>query len=107
MSLLYLLGAYAFAVLADVYDTTISEKGIKAGIAVEANYTWLYGTNKPSTFQYYIVNIPIITLTCGVSLAAYLLHSPAFYYAGLAAPIAIGVKHIQGGLEWKALGIKF
>ena len=30
----YLVGAVTFALLTTVYDTTMSEKGIKAGVAV-------------------------------------------------------------------------
>jgi hypothetical protein len=107
IELLCLAGALAFAIGCDVYDTTMSEKGIKAGLSVEANYTWLYGTNKPTTLQYYAVNIPIILLTAAVSVVGLLLHNPALFYAGLAAPVAIGAKHLQGGLQWKKLGVKW
>ena len=102
-----LAGALAFAVGCMVYDTVMSVKGIKAGVAVEANFTWLYGTNKPTALQYYAVNTAVILLASGVSIAGYFLHNPALYYAGLAAPVADAIRHIQGGLEWKALGIKF
>ena len=53
MLIWYLVGAAVFAMLTCVYDTVMSEKGIKAGVAVEANFTWLYGTNKPKAWQYY------------------------------------------------------
>jgi hypothetical protein len=101
-----LIVALTFAVLCDVYDTTISEKGIKSGVAVEANYTWLYGTDKPSLFQYYIVNLPIVFLTAVPAVVLYFLHNPGLFYGALAGPIAIGAKHIQGGLEWRKLGVK-
>lgn len=107
IELFALAGALAFAVACDVYDTVMSVKGIKAGVAVEANYTWLYGTDKPSALQYYAVNIPLILLTAGISITGLFLHNPALVYGGLAAPIAAGAKHIQGGLEWKKLGVKW
>jgi hypothetical protein len=105
--LVYLAGALAFAIGCDVYDTTMSEKGIKAGLSTEANLTWLYGTNKPTTLQYYAVNIPIVLATAAVSLLGIHFHNPAVFYAGLAAPIAAGAKHIQGGLQWRKLGVKW
>ena len=105
--LIYLAVALVFAVLTCIYDTTMSVKGIKAGVAVEANFTWLYGTDKPSALQYYAVNIPVILLAAAPSLVGYFLHNPSLYFGGLAAPIAAGISHIKGGLDWRALGIKF
>ena len=107
MTILYLLGAITAAVLTCVYDTVMSEKGIKAGVAVEANFTWLYGTNKPKTWQYYAVNIPAILLAATPSMVGYFWHNPSLYFGGLAAPVAVGISHIKGGLEWRALGIKW
>ena len=107
LNIALLLGAAAFCVLATIYDVKMSVKGIKAGIAVEANYTWLYGTDKPTALQYYAVNLPFVVLACGASIAAYCLHNPAFYYGGLSGPAALGAKHIQGGLAWLKLGVKW
>ena len=106
MTILYLLGAVTAAVLTCVYDTVMSEKGIKAGVAVEANFTWLYGTTKPKALQYYAVNIPIIFLASALSIIGYATHNPALYYGGLSPVIVAGILHIKGGLEWKALGVK-
>ena len=107
IELFALAGALAFAVAADVYDTTMSVKGIKAGVAVEKNWIWLYGTDKPSALRYYAVNIPIVFLAAGISVAGLLSHNPGLFYGGLAAPVAAGAKHIQGGLEWRKLGVKW
>jgi len=104
--LLYLAGALAFAVGCMVYDTVMSVKGIKAGVAVEANFTWLYGTNKPTALQYYAVNTAVILLTPALSIIGYATHNPALYYGGLSPVIVAGILHIKGGLEWKALGVK-
>jgi hypothetical protein len=104
--LLYLAGALAFAVGCMVYDTVMSVKGIKAGVAVEANFTWLYGTNKPTALQYYAVNTAVILLTSALSIIGYATHNPALYYGGLSPVIVAGILHIKGGLEWKALGVK-
>jgi hypothetical protein len=101
---LCLAGALAFALGSLVYDVTMSVKGITAGVAVEANYVWLYGTDKPSALRYYLVNIPMIFASAGISVAG--LHS-ALFYAGLAAPCVAGIVHIKGGLAWKKLGIKW
>jgi len=102
----YLIGAVTFTLFTTVYDTIMSEKGIKAGVAVEANLTWLYGTNKPTTLDYYLVNIPIVFVVAVPSIVGYLTGNSALYYAGLAAPLMLSIKHIQGGLEWRALGVK-
>jgi hypothetical protein len=105
--LIYLAGALAFATGCCIYDTVMSVKGIKAGVAVEANFTWLYGTDKPSALQYYAVNIPVILLAAAPSIVGYFLHNPSLYFGGLAAPTAVGISHIKGGLDWRALGVKF
>jgi hypothetical protein len=89
-----------------VYDTVMSVKGIKAGVAVEANFTWLYGTNKPTALQYYAVNTAVILLASALSIIGYATHNPALYYGGLSPVIVAGILHIKGGLEWKALGVK-
>ena len=101
-----LAGALAFAVGCMVYDTVMSVKGIKAGVAVEANFTWLYGTNKPTALQYYAVNTAVILLASALSIIGYATHNPALYYGGLSPVIVAGILHIKGGLEWKALGVK-
>lgn len=103
MTIFYLVGATVFALLTTVYDTVMSEKGIKAGLAVEKNFTWLYGTDKPSALQYYAVNIPIIFLASALSIIGLFTHNPTLFYAGLAGPIVAGAKHIVGGREWAAL----
>jgi hypothetical protein len=101
--LVYLALAFAFAIGCNIYDTVMSVKGIKAGVAVEANFTWLYGTDKPSALQYYAVNIPIIFLASALSIIGLFTHNPTLFYAGLAGPIVAGAKHIVGGREWAAL----
>ena len=106
MTIFYLVGAVTAAVLTCVYDTVMSEKGIKSGVAVEANMTWLYGTDKPSALLYYAVNIPIILLAAAPSAAGYFFHNPSFYFGGLTPPIVATILHIKGGVEWKALGVK-
>ena len=106
ITLIYLAGALAFALGCTVYDTVMSEKGIKAGVAVEANFTWIYGTDKPTALQYYALNIPIALLTAVPSAIALHYGSP-LYYGGLAAPVVAGIVHILGGLAWRKLGVKW
>lgn len=49
---LALLAAVAFAIGCDIYDVVLTEKGIKAGVAVEGN-TFLVGS-KPSALALYL-----------------------------------------------------
>ncbi len=84
----------------DSHETVI---GIRHGLAVEGN-TWLIGTNKPSFGQLYrrelLVAVPIVI---SPSLVARHFHNRTWFFAGLAAPVAFGAKHIQGGHEWVQL----
>ena len=103
--IIYLIIALVFAILCNIYDATMTEKGIAAEVAVEGN-TWLIGP-KPKAWQLYARDIPIIFLASTLSFVGYFTHNPALFYAGLVGPIVAGVKHLQGGLEWRALGIKW
>jgi hypothetical protein len=96
-----LAGVVGFAVATDIYDVTETEKGLKAGVAVEGN-TWLVGS-KPKAGALYGRDLLVIGFTASPSVLAYVFRKPEFFFAGLGGPIVIGCKHIHGGNQWKAL----
>jgi hypothetical protein len=100
--LLALAGVVGFAVAADVYDVTETEKGLKAGVAFEGNI-WLLPSDKPTAGQLYRRDLLIVGLWASPSVLAWVLRKPEFFFAGLVGPAAIGVKHIGGGNAWKRL----
>jgi hypothetical protein len=106
IELLCLAAALAFAIGCDIYDVTETVKGIAKGVAVEANTFWL-GTDKPTAKQLYLRDGLVIALATlpAVLLLVLLYGSPAFYIA-LVGPAIAGAKHLQGGLQWRKLGIK-
>lgn len=99
--LLALAGVVGFAIAADIYDVRETEKGLKAGVAVEGN-TWLVGS-KPKAGPLYRRDLLVIGLTTMPSVIAYAAHHMEFFYAGLVGPVIIGAKHINGGNQWKDL----
>lgn len=100
MSVLYLLASLTFAFASEAYDTYMTEKGLKAGVAIEGN-SWLVG-QKPSALALTLRDATIILLT-GVPSAIALYYGSVFYYSGLVVPVVRGVQHIIGGREWAAL----
>lgn len=95
-------GVVAFAVAADVYDVTETEKGLKSGIALEGN-TWLLPSDKPTTGQLYRRDLLVVGLSASPSVVAWIFRRPEFFYAGFAGPVALGIHHIGGGNAWKRL----
>jgi len=100
-SLLALGGATVFAILADRYDVKWTERGLKAGVAIEGN-TWLVGTH-PSAGALYKRDALVIGLVCTPSLVGYLTKNKYLTYVMLALPVAVGIGHIQGGNSWRNL----
>ncbi|MGO8797113.1 MAG: hypothetical protein ACLQLC_20025 [Candidatus Sulfotelmatobacter sp.] len=100
--LIALGGALAFAIVADHYDISETEKGIKAGVAVEGN-TWFIGTDKPTAGQLYKRDLLVIGVTATPSVLAHIFRAPALFYGGLSMPVVMGMKHISGGNQWKRL----
>jgi hypothetical protein len=96
-----LAGAVAFDLGANVYDVRETERGLKAGVAVEGN-TWLVGTH-PSARALYGRDLLVLGLASTPSIIFHLLHKRPLFYGGLAGPIVYGVEHIQGGNSWKRL----
>jgi hypothetical protein len=103
------LACFVFYVLSMVADSTISVKGIKAGVAVEGN-TWidtLFGTVKETPMDYVLYDLLEAAALSAAGVIA-LIH-PAFYLGlFLTSGLYLGmtVKHIQGVLAWMKLGVK-
>jgi len=98
--LIALLIAFLAAVAAEIFDVTMTEKGLKAGVALERN-TWLVGS-KPSAKALYLRDLLIIVPFLALGLVAVHFKHPIVY--GFIAPLAVrAVQHIKGGLEWKKL----
>ena len=91
--------AVGFCFLAQLFDDIESERGIKAGVAIEA-FTWLIGS-KPSFRAYFLRDSLLLAAVSAPSLVLHFVHSPATL-AALAAPVVYGVKHILGGRAWLA-----
>jgi hypothetical protein len=100
-NLLALAGAVAFEVVANHYDVSETEKGLKAGVAVEGN-TWLVGS-KPTAGQLYARDLLTVGILVTPSVVAYIFRRTELFYGGLAGPVVMGCKHISGGNQWKAL----
>ena len=101
MKLFAFLFAIAFYVGCDLYDVILTEKGIKAGVAVEGN-TFLVG-QKPSAVALYLRDAllaGLATTPCAIALA---VGNTPLFWGFLAAPVVVGVKHILGGKQWRFL----
>jgi hypothetical protein len=91
----------AAAIAADIYDVTLTEQGLKKGVAQEG-YTWLVGS-KPSTRALYLRDALVTAMVAAVPLVLFLKGSTPVAYGTLSAFGVLVIKHIQGGLKWKAL----
>lgn len=94
--------ALAVAVAGDIYDVTMTEKGLQAKVAVEGN-TFLVG-DKPSARALFLRDGVILAL-CMVPtlLSFYKLHNAPIGYGSLVVPGYYGVDHMLGGLAWRKL----
>jgi hypothetical protein len=96
--------SFATAIGCTVYDDLLTVKGIKSGVALEANTFWGLISNKPSLLALTLCGWAEIAILCLPSLLAHIFHAPAGVdYGCLGAPIAMGIKHIQGGRQWATL----
>ena len=96
--------SFATAIGCTVYDDLLTVKGIKSGVALEANTFWGLISNKPSLLALTLCGWAEIAILCLPSLLAHIFHAPAGVdYGCLGLPIAMGAKHVQGALQWKAL----
>jgi hypothetical protein len=94
---------FIWAVLCLMYDALSTQKGLKAGVAVEGNplIVAAYG-NKPKLWQCLSIDG---TIRVAMLLAALMLPAPADYphswhalFAG--GFVVYGLKNIQGGRQW-------
>lgn len=96
-----LLAVSAFEQATNIYDTRETEKGLKAGVAIEGNTFWV--GSHPSARALYARDLFQLGVVVTPALVAYALRSKPFYYAGLALPAVLAGKHIQAGRQWQAL----
>lgn len=95
--------ATAVGIAGDVYDVTLTSRGLKKGLAEESN-EWLIGT-KPSTKALYLRDGLVLAFCLlPTLLCATVFHNIPLAYGGLVSPIIYGIRHVQGGLAWKKLG---
>jgi hypothetical protein len=97
---LFFSTAVGFCFLAGLFDDIESERGIKAGVAIES-FQWLVGP-KPSFRAYFLRDLLLLAAVTAPSLVLHFAHSPAAL-AALVGPVVYGVKHIFGGRAWAAL----
>jgi hypothetical protein len=88
----------AAAVAANVYDIYMTEKGVKAGVAIEA-FDWLVGT-KPTVLALALRDLGIVAVASTPALVLYTLGSVPAAYGCLAGPAVAAIKHILGGRSW-------
>lgn len=98
---LALVAALGFAIAADIYDVVLTEKGIKAGVAVEGN-TFLVG-QKPSAVALYLRDSLVTGIATTPCILALVYGNKPLFYGFLVAPVVAGVKHIRGGRAWRNL----
>jgi len=97
-----ILAAVCAAVVAsDVYDVSMTQKGLKAGVAVEG-FTWLVGS-KPSALALYLRDTLCEALSIAPTVFCHLAGADPAAYGLLIAPGVYAVKHVLGGLAWKKL----
>jgi hypothetical protein len=93
--------AVGFCFLAGLFDDIESERGIKAGIAIE-DFQWLIGP-KPSFRAYFLRDSLLLALVITPSLVLHFVHNEPIALAALVGPVVYGIKHILGGRAWLPL----
>jgi hypothetical protein len=101
LPLLVVLGSIVFCEACGVYDVMMTEKGLRAGVAVEGN-TWLVG-EKPTAMALYLRDNLSLVLSSLPAIVMLFLHNTPLAYGCSAAPVAYGVKHIIGARKWAKL----
>jgi hypothetical protein len=98
---LVLVGSVAFGLAGQIYDMILTERGLKAGVAIEAN-DWLVGKH-PTAKALYLRDVTILTISTLPSVLALVFGSAPLALGFSVVPIVFGVKHILGGLAWARL----
>jgi hypothetical protein len=103
--LIALLICFLFAVICLCFDAIITNKGIKAGVAVEGNplIVFFARTNKPALWQLFAIDGGLRAALLAFALftpePADFPHAwPALMIGGF---IAFGLKNIMGYREWR------
>jgi hypothetical protein len=92
----------ALYVASDIFDVTLTVKGIKAGVAVEGNL-FLLSTNRPTARALYLRDTAELGMSLIPAVIFFLVHNTPLLYAGAVCPAVMAVKHVLGGLAWKKL----
>lgn len=92
--------ALAAVVLSNIYDVVLTERGIKAGVAVEG-FTWLVG-QKPTAVALYLRDSIFNALFAALPLVFYKVN-PAVAYGSITGLVVITIKHVLGGRAWANL----
>ena len=93
--------ATAAAIGADIYDVTMTEKGLKAKVAVEG-FDWLVGPD-PTATRLYLRDGLLIALSITPGAVFYAIGNAPLGYGALTAQVVLVIKHIQGARAWAAL----
>lgn len=101
MYILFLTLALIIAVAGDVYDVIMTEKGLKAGVAVEGNDFLV--DSKPSALALYLRDSVILAFCLVPTVLSAAFGNMPVAYGSLIAPVVYGIQHILGGLQWRAL----
>lgn len=105
----YIFAALALDTLGNIYDAVKTEQGLKKGLSREGStlIDKLFGTTKPSAVELYTYGFVKAALFTGLALLGYYKGTQNIPYiaigGGIAALIADGLKHVQGGLQWNYL----
>lgn len=94
-------GAVVFEQAAAIFDATETERGLRAGVAVEGN-TFLVGSH-PSFKALEARDAMYVGLCITPSMLGYIFHRNDVLFGGLVAPVTFGVKHIYAARQWRAL----
>src|ERR1700687_2788392 len=93
--------SFAFGVGSEIYDTTMTSRGLKTTGYVEKN-SWLIGT-KPSTADLYLRDGTLMMVIGLPAVLALAFNYPSLGIGFSIGPIARGIQHIKGGREWAAI----
>jgi len=99
MQILIFVLALCFELVCSIYDATMTEKGLRAGVGIEAN-AWLLGA-KPKALRLYLKDLLFLSLVTAPSVIAAAFGMPELFYGFLIGPVFLGLKHVQGGRQWR------
>lgn len=94
-----------FHIAAVVADVRLTDRGIKKGVAVEANrfIVWMYG-RKPNLVELYTANFLISAPMLVSGILGHQLNLDILIWMSLGSMISFGAKHLRGAYRWAKLG---